>query len=189
LPQTLVAHLMRTEVLMRHAPAADRPPVASVTRRAASDPSAASLATTDRRRRPPVEAGSTWRFDFAGVPSDLPLLRTQLTAIFLDAGWPPEQLTDMLLAADELATNAIVHAGTGFSVACTVGPRATIEVEDGNPQVLPWQRAPDSAEPGGFGLHIVNQLAREWSVEIGDHTKLVRAVFDRPGAPSTPEAV
>jgi anti-sigma regulatory factor (Ser/Thr protein kinase) len=130
-----------------------------------------------------------WRFGFAGVPSDLRLLRTQLTAIFLDAGWPPEQLADMLLAADELATNAIVHAGTGFSVACSVGPMVTIEVEDGNPGEVPSLPARGSRAVGGFGLRIVDHVAREWTVEVRDHTKLVRAVFDRPGAPSTTEAL
>ena len=123
------------------------------------------------------------------MPSDLRLLRTQLTAILLDAGWPPEQLTDMLLAADELATNAIVHAGTGFNVACNLGPRVTIEVEDGNPGEVPSLPARGSRAVGGFGLRIVDHVAREWTVEVRDHTKLVRAVFDRPGAPNAPEAV
>ena len=97
-----------------------------------------------------------------------------------------EQQTDMLLVASELATNAVVHAGTGFRVECVVDRVVTLEVEDGNPQAVPSLRAPGSAEAGGFGLRIVDHLAQEWTVELGEHTKLVRAVFDRPCTSSAP---
>ena len=123
---------------------------------------------------------------FAGETSDLRVLRAQLTAIFLAQGWAPERQTDMLLAADELATNAITHAATGFAVTCTVDHAVTIEVEDGNPQELPRLQARRSRRAGGFGLRIVDHVAREWTVEVRDHTKLVRAVFDRPNPGGSP---
>ena len=89
-------------------------------------------------------------------------------------GPPAERLADeAALLADELATNALVHAGTPMDVVCYVekepGPvgkltGALIEVVDRQPSgAVPGGRT--SAGGGrGLGLQIVGALAESWGV-------------------------
>lgn len=70
-----------------------------------------------------------------------------------------------VLLADELATNAIVHAtGDDFGLVIRVDPRAvriTIEDQDPTPPIL---TAREGATIGGLGLPIVGALADSWGV-------------------------
>jgi anti-sigma regulatory factor (Ser/Thr protein kinase) len=70
----------------------------------------------------------------------------------------------LVLMTSELATNALVHAGSGFEVTIDRTPvRVRIEVTDegaGDPQV----QSPASHEPHGRGLRIVDTLADEWGI-------------------------
>ena len=75
------------------------------------------------------------------------------------------------LMMSELATNAVVHAGTGFEVC--IERTATflrVDVTDvghGEPRL----RAPSVSEPHGRGLQIVKQLSDQWgSLEDADHS-------------------
>lgn len=140
-------------------------------------------------RRAPAQAGhqpAGTRFRFSGSVEELAVMRAELGRALLAAGWPAERVADMLLVADELATNAIVHAGTGFDVRCVVDGEATLEVADWEPGELPHLVPGDQprGEHRGFGLQIVDELSREWSVEVRGRTKVVRAVFDHDAAES-----
>src|ERR1700680_595751 len=72
------------------------------------------------------------------------------------------------LMVSELATNALVHATTGFTVSVERrGDYLRIEVADaggGRPTV----RSPQPSEPHGRGLRIVNELAADWGVTEPD---------------------
>jgi anti-sigma regulatory factor (Ser/Thr protein kinase) len=75
------------------------------------------------------------------------------------------------LMMSELATNAVVHAGTGFEV--RIERTATflrVDVTDvghGEPRL----RSPSVSEPHGRGLQIVKQLSDQWgSIEDPDHS-------------------
>lgn len=75
------------------------------------------------------------------------------------------------LMMSELATNAVVHAGTGFEVCIErTAARLRVDVTDvgrGEPQL----RSPSVSEPHGRGLQIVKQLSDEWgSLENTDHS-------------------
>jgi len=125
-------------------------------------------------------------FSFSPRKAELGRLRAELTHLLGGAGWSADDMADVLLAADELATNAVVHARTPFDVHCIVDGHAEVEVTDRDPEHLPVMRpfdadpgaAPDP-KPGGFGLRIVDRLAREWQVRRGPGWKQVRMVLER----------
>ena len=78
---------------------------------------------------------------------------------------------DVILVANELVTNAVVHSGG--SPEHTIGVRAalgggqvSISVRDpGLSGESPWVRGLDGGRPGGWGLWIVKQLAHRWGFE------------------------
>jgi anti-sigma regulatory factor (Ser/Thr protein kinase) len=83
------------------------------------------------------------------------------------------------LVASELATNALLHAGTDFTVTLTkLGDRLVVEVEDQVQDQVPGltgmaaarQVRAMSAATSGRGLELVSVLSREWGVNT-----------DRPG--------
>jgi len=80
------------------------------------------------------------------------------------ADLPDELREAAVLMMSELATNAIVHAGTGFEVTIDRSPGALrVAVADlggGEPAV----QDPSSSEPHGRGLQIVTRLADDWGM-------------------------
>lgn len=84
----------------------------------------------------------------------------------------PEEIREsVVLMMSELATNAVVHALTGFEVSIErSSTQVRVEVADvgeGEPRL----RSPSSSEPHGRGLRIVEELSDEWGmVESDDHS-------------------
>jgi anti-sigma regulatory factor (Ser/Thr protein kinase) len=71
---------------------------------------------------------------------------------------------DARLIVSELATNALMHAGTGFTVTVDVGEDAVLlRVTDGSAH-LPVVGALGLEQAGGRGLGIVAALAGAWGV-------------------------
>jgi two-component sensor histidine kinase len=71
------------------------------------------------------------------------------------------QVADVTLIVSELATNAVRHAGTAFTVSLTVNSLVRLEVADGS-EVMPTQAV------GGIsnhGLDLVGLLADRWGIE------------------------
>lgn len=108
----------------------------------------------------------------------LAVLRAALRELLVAEGWTGADREAVLLAVHELAMNAVMHARTRFVVHCRVGELVEVAVVDGEPRRLPYVRPVDDGLPGGFGMRIVDQVAREWTVEPDNTTKAVRMVVE-----------
>jgi anti-anti-sigma regulatory factor/anti-sigma regulatory factor (Ser/Thr protein kinase) len=70
-----------------------------------------------------------------------------------------------VLLANELVTNAVVHARTELRLRLELrGDRLHIAVRDGSPRLARLVTAPDPQAQGGRGLWLIEQLARSWGV-------------------------
>ena len=86
---------------------------------------------------------------------------------------------DVELVVTELATNAVQHAGSQYSVELSFeGATATVEVSDASGR-WPARKTPRVMESGGRGLLIVDTLCRRWGVRQGHRAgKVVWADID-----------
>ena len=96
--------------------------------------------------------------------------------------WRGEQLAaDAALVVTELATNAVVHAGSAFSVSLALsGNVIRISVGDTIPLGQPGGDGWPHAEPG-HGLGVVAAIAARWGFERLDTGKAVWAELTLPG--------
>ncbi|MEU9234036.1 ATP-binding protein [Streptomyces subrutilus] len=104
---------------------------------------------------------------------------------FLEAlGQPavdPERTDTVVLVVSELVTNALRHGGGDYSLRLTAHPGSIeVAVTDPSPEV-PRMRNPDLSDgTGGFGWHMVNDLAQATVVTpTPEGGKTVRAVLPR----------
>lgn len=103
------------------------------------------------------------------------------------ADCPSSSVETAALLVSELATNAIIHACSAFSVVLTHGPDSvTIEVSDSG-SGHPALRHPDGH--GGRGLHIVDELADEWGIrhELGGTVVFFRLHIEHADLALVPE--
>ena len=86
---------------------------------------------------------------------------------------------DVKLVVSELATNAITHAVTPFTVTLAgVEQSAHVKVRDGSPRA-PVLGTGTPYDTAGRGIAIVDLLSRDWGVVThGDGGKTVWAAFD-----------
>jgi anti-sigma regulatory factor (Ser/Thr protein kinase) len=87
----------------------------------------------------------------------------------LDGRMPSEALEDIRLLVSELVTNSVRHSGAtrGASVRLTVATRGRsvrVEVIDAGRGFEPKPRSKPHDEAGGWGLHLVEQIADRWGV-------------------------
>ena len=82
------------------------------------------------------------------------------------------------LVASELATNALVHAQTSFSVTLSASDtRVLLTVRD-HSLAFPERRAPHALDEAGRGLEVVDMVSLEWGInEDGAGSKSVWASF------------
>jgi anti-sigma regulatory factor (Ser/Thr protein kinase) len=79
------------------------------------------------------------------------------------------------LVVDELATNAMEHAGSDHAVSIEFRQDAIHgAVHDGGAGTLTvWPPSVDLDREGGWGLLVVQQLTASWWVEYHEHGKTV----------------
>jgi anti-sigma regulatory factor (Ser/Thr protein kinase) len=92
---------------------------------------------------------------------------------------PRQLIDDLCLVASELATNAVLHARTPFTVRVEPHPDTVrVVVEDGSPR-RPIASDAAPAATSGRGLAIVDALTLEWGVQPAPEGKAVWAELDR----------
>ena len=95
-------------------------------------------------------------------------------------GWPIEQrgvnvASDVAIVVSELATNAVRHAQSGFTVSVTLaGDAVRIRVEDARPLAGPPGDTPLPVSPD-HGLGLVDAVSARWGVQPADGGKTVWA--------------
>lgn len=91
----------------------------------------------------------------------------------------------LALVVSELASNAVLHAGTPFTVRVWRGPdRVRVEVLDRSDR-LPTPRDHDPTAVSGRGLAIVGTLADRWGVEVVGDGKCVWAELPVQAEPTS----
>jgi anti-sigma regulatory factor (Ser/Thr protein kinase) len=115
----------------------------------------------------------SWRVrDLPPVPACVGDVRRRARAVLTE--WDAAAVEpEVLLLLTELTANVVRHAGTPFDVTLTWdGHRVRCEVADGDP-TAPRLRSPAPDDPGGRGLHLVDELADRWGVREAGSGKTV----------------
>jgi anti-sigma regulatory factor (Ser/Thr protein kinase) len=111
--------------------------------------------------------------DLPAEPSSPGRARRFVRAELADARLDPDLLADVELLVAELASNAVLHARTGFTVAVDQhGEVVRVQVKDGSnqpPIIRPHQ--PDAVT--GRGLILVDRIATRWGVDPNGRGKIV----------------
>jgi anti-sigma regulatory factor (Ser/Thr protein kinase) len=126
---------------------------------------------------PSDEAAPLTQFGEATVACgpEAPFLARRTVSLWLEGRDHPQLHEDAVLLVSELVTNSVRHSGqpAGAPVhirAAAVDGVVRVEVHDhGHGPVRP--RAPN-LQQGGFGLHLVNQLAARWGVSYDHGTRV-----------------
>ena len=94
---------------------------------------------------------------------------------------------EVRLVASELATNAVVHAATEFTVVLEGEVTSVLlTVRDGSSGSLPRLNIAPATAASGRGLHIVDVVSQEWGVGDPEGAPTsVWARFGRRPAPAT----
>jgi anti-sigma regulatory factor (Ser/Thr protein kinase) len=107
-----------------------------------------------------VKAQQHFALDAASVPAARHFVLRQLPDV------DPTVYEAVELMVSELATNAVLHAGTEFSVTVeTIGDQLRVEVADDGASMPRLRRPPPPSQEHGRGLRIVRELSDKWGVD------------------------
>lgn len=99
-----------------------------------------------------------------------------------DAAWTAVQIVS------ELATNAVVHAATSFTVTVVIDDGAVrVAVTDSKPLVAATQRHFSDYTTTGRGLRLVERMSRAWGVDTTQSTKTVWCEIVRTSSDREPD--
>jgi len=108
--------------------------------------------------------------------------------LHLEAHGLPQLVDDVRLVVSELATNAVSHARTPFTVTLARDDGSVrLAVDDDSPSV-PVRGEPNLMGTGGRGLLLIELLSHEWGASTHRNgTKTVWASFDSRVHRATPD--
>lgn len=125
----------------------------------------------------PPEHGRVGSAEFEPEPASARAAREFVAEQLKRWGCSEQVVEDARLVVSELATNAIVHAGTRFTVRVSLEARGLrLEVLDASPHE-PAARPLQPAATSGRGLHMVGAIAQEWGAVRTGHGKVVWAAL------------
>ena len=113
------------------------------------------------------------RLSIAGGPHAPERARAWLQSA---AAWLPEELErNLLLLTCELVNNSVLHGQAGEEDLIEIELRSTptgvrAQVSDPGPGFAPSGREREIDEPGGWGLVLVERMAKRWGVERDERT-------------------
>ena len=101
-----------------------------------------------------------------GDASAVPAARRFAGQAAADYGADAECIDTTKLLVTEVATNAVVHAGSPIRLTVTSEPPDSLRVvvRDDDPTPPPLPQAPDPDATSGRGLWLVSALSRRWGV-------------------------
>ena len=105
-------------------------------------------------------------------------LARDFVADHLEGHGLPDLVEAVRLVTSELATNAMLHAGTSFTVSLSRTDHAVLVVVEDESVSAPVPHASGAMDTGGRGLAIVAEISRGWGVWARDGAKSVWATFD-----------
>jgi hypothetical protein len=112
--------------------------------------------------------------EFPARLDSIPAAR-HFAAEHIDSAAAPTVANDVIAIVSELASNALLHSQHAFSLTVSQATGSVrIGVRDSSP-ALPARRRREPTEVGGWGLFLVDALARRWGTELVDGGKLVWA--------------
>lgn len=119
---------------------------------------------------------------FAHDPSSVRKARAFVAGALEDAS--QDQRDRAVLIASELATNAIIHAGSAFTVtATTAADEIRVAVTNAG-GAIPRPRRPGRTDSHGRGLMITGGLADRWGVETAPGSTTVWFALARTPDPA-----
>ena len=124
---------------------------------------------------PPAPADDRCRIDFDG---DYHAFRGVLAASARELGMEPDRADELVLAANEVVTNAVVHGEAPVSVRCWAADGELVcEVADAGPGVADpfagWE-LPQPPSPGGWGLALARRVCDALELAGGGDESRVR---------------
>jgi anti-sigma regulatory factor (Ser/Thr protein kinase) len=123
-----------------------------------------------------------WRSWYPCAPASVGRVRNFVRAVCGVNEIGEDDTASLLLVADELATNCVLHGRSSFKVELWLGDGTMrVEVADHStlPPLLSWADATSTAR-GGRGLQIVDRLSSDWGVDaVHGNGKVVWATLPR----------
>ena len=132
---------------------------------------------------PPPPAGDGWHWELSHV-SELPRLRAQLRRGLAERSSGDAAAVEMdeavVLAFDEMASNALRHGGGGVRARVQQTADAwLIEVRDSAPHSPPQPAVGRDPSQGGLGLYLIAEMATDHGWHLADGQKSVWALLPR----------
>jgi anti-sigma regulatory factor (Ser/Thr protein kinase) len=121
----------------------------------------------------PDGRGEVWRWDLQSI-AELPSARARLRSRLDGVGFPADDedhaAERLVLAFDELASNALRHGRSPVVATVVAGSGGwLLDVSDRDPETMPAPAVDRDPAQGGLGLHLVARLAlaHGWYVDEG----------------------
>jgi anti-sigma regulatory factor (Ser/Thr protein kinase) len=112
------------------------------------------------------------------APEELRKLRALTTRGLTAAGCPAGHVEAVVLVLTELATNAVMHATAPFRAVVELQNDETIVQVEDRSERLAVARSPAFVE-GGYGLQLINKIAKTWGANPSRNGKTVWAAVSR----------